>query len=111
MTAGNVNDSTAATALIDRMPASAKTLLADKGYDTDEIRGELKKKKVKACIPSKTNRKEPIPHDEEKYERHQEIERMFERIKDWRSIAMCYDRCHDLFMGAVVLAIIVIFWA
>ena len=35
---------------------------------------------------------------------------MFGRIKDWRGIAMRYDRCHDLFMGAVVLAAIFLFW-
>ena len=110
LTAGNVNDCTAATSLIDKLPASAKTLLADKGYDTDEIRKALKKKKVEACIPSKANRTKPIPHDEKKYERRQEIERMFGRIKDWRGIAMRYDRCHDLFMGAVVLAAIFMFW-
>ena len=34
-TAGNVNDCTTAISLIDRMPAGAKTLLADKGCDTD----------------------------------------------------------------------------
>ena len=34
---------------------------------------------------------------------------MFRHIKKLRSIAMRYDRCHDLFMGAVAIAIIVIF--
>lgn len=110
LTAGNVNDCTTAISLIDRMPAGAKALLADKGYDTDKIREKLEEKEIEACIPSKVNRTEPIPHDEEKYKRRQEIERMFGRIKDWRSIAMRYDRCHDLFMGAVILAIIVMFW-
>ena len=106
LTAGYVNDCTTAISLIDKMPAGAKTLLADKGYDTDKIREKLEEKEIEACIPSKVNRKEPIPHDEEKYKRRQEIERMFGRIKDWRSIAMRY----DLFMGAIVLAIIVMFW-
>ena len=110
LTAGNVNDCTAASSMIDKMPATAKTLLADKGYDTDEIREELKKKKIEARMPSKANRKEPIPRDEEKYAGRQEIERMFGRIEDWRSIAMRHDRCHDLFMGAVVLASIIMFW-
>ena len=30
---------------------------------------------------------------------------MFGRNKDWRGIAMRYDRCHDLFMGAMSLKI------
>lgn len=34
---------------------------------------------------------------------------MFGRIEDWRSIAMPYDVCHDLFMGAAVLAAMFMF--
>ena len=55
LTAGNVNDCTTAISLIDRMPAGAKTLLADKGYDTDKIREKLEEKEIEACIPSKVN--------------------------------------------------------
>ena len=35
---------------------------------------------------------------------------MFGKLKDWRRIAMRYDRCADTFMSAVVIAAIVIFW-
>ena len=61
-----MNDCTTATSLIDKLPASAKTVLADKGCDTDEIREALMKKKVEACISSKASRTGPIHHDEKK---------------------------------------------
>jgi transposase len=35
---------------------------------------------------------------------------MFAKLKDWRRIATRYDRCADIFMGAITLAAIVIFW-
>ena len=44
-------------ALMLPVPARAKELLADKGYDADWFRQALAKRKIAACIPSKSNRK------------------------------------------------------
>jgi hypothetical protein len=38
------------------------------------------------------------------------IENAFAHLKDWRSIAMRYTRCGDLFLSAIALAAAVIFW-
>jgi hypothetical protein len=35
---------------------------------------------------------------------------MFGRLKDWRRIAMRYDRCAHTFMSAICLAATVPFW-
>ncbi|MBL4810906.1 MAG: IS5/IS1182 family transposase, partial [Rhodobacteraceae bacterium] len=35
---------------------------------------------------------------------------MFGKLKDWRRIAMRYDRCPELFLSAIILASIVLFW-
>jgi transposase len=35
---------------------------------------------------------------------------MFGRLKDWRRIAMRYDRCAHTFLAAVTLAATVTFW-
>ncbi|MFT4959293.1 MAG: transposase, partial [Paracoccaceae bacterium] len=32
------------------------------------------------------------------------------KLKDWRRIAMRYDRCPKLFLSAIALAAIVLFW-
>ncbi len=35
---------------------------------------------------------------------------MFGRLKDWRRVAMRYDRCPMAFLSAIALAATVIFW-
>lgn len=91
------------------MPA-AKVLLADKGYDADWLRDALANRKIEACIPSKSNRKIQIPHDQVLYRKRHKIENMFGKLKDWRRIHTRYDRCAHAFMSAIVIAAIVIFW-
>ena len=88
----------------------AKELLADKGYDADWFRAALAKRRVVACIPSKSNRKIPIPHDAALYKQRHKIENMFGRIKDWRRVHTHYDRCAHTFFSAICIAAAVIFW-
>jgi transposase len=71
--------------MIDAFP-KAKTLLGDRGYDADWFRAALADRGIAACIPSKANRKAPIPHDTMLYHRRYKIENMFGRPKDWRRI-------------------------
>jgi transposase len=35
---------------------------------------------------------------------------MFAKLKDWRRIAMRFDRCAHAFLSAIQIAAIVIFW-
>jgi transposase len=106
---GQMSDYKGAALMIDALP-SAKTLLGDKGYDADWFRAALAGRKIVACIPSKTNRKVPIPHDATLYRQRHKIEIMFGRLKDWRRIHTRYDRCAHTFMSAICIAATVIFW-
>ena len=106
---GEMSDYKGAALMIDALPA-AKTMLADRGYDADWFRQGLLAKGIKPCIPSKKNRKIAIPHDPKLYRQRHKIEIMFGRLKDWRRIHTRYDRCADIFMAAVTIAAIVIFW-
>jgi transposase len=105
---GQMSDYKGAALMIDAFP-KAKTLLADRGYDADWFRTALTNRRIAACIPSKTNRKAPIPHDAMLY-RRRHIENMFGRLKDWRRIHTRYDRCAHTFMSSIALAAAVIFW-
>ena len=109
LTAGQRSDYTGARALLSDLPA-AKHLLADRGYDADWFRSGLEEKEISPCIPSRKNRKEPIPHDAELYKSRHKIEAMFGRLKDWRRIAMRFDRSPTVFLSAIALAAIVIYW-
>jgi len=44
------------------------------------------------------------PYDTTLYRQRYRVEVMFGRLKDWRRIAMRYDRCAHTFMSAIVIA-------
>lgn len=81
-----------------------EALLADKGYDADAIREELAKAEVEAVIPAKCNRRDPVPHDRTKYKLRNLVERLFNKLKNWRRIATRYDKTKESYLGFVNLA-------
>ena len=95
--------------MIEAFP-KARTLLADRGYDADWFRAALAERGIATCIPSKINRKVPIPHDAALYRQRHKIENMFGKLKDWRRIHTRYDRCAHTFFSAICIAATVIFW-
>jgi transposase len=106
---GQMSDYRGAALMLDALPR-ARTLIGDRGYDADWFRQALAARGTEPCIPSKTNRLTPIPHDPVLYRQRHKIEIMFGRLKDWRRIHTRYDRCAHTFMSAITLAAIVIFW-
>ena len=111
---GQMSDFKGAALMLPAMPRAkqpgAKQLLADKGYDADWFREALANRKIAACIPSKSNRKAPIPHDAVLYKQRHKIENMFGRLKDWRRVHTRYDRCAHAYFSAICIAAAVIFW-
>jgi len=88
----------------------ARELLADRGYDADWFRAALTEKGITPCIPPKKNRKLHYSYDKELYKQRHKVENMFGRLKDWRRIAMRYDRCAHTFFSAICLAATIIWW-
>jgi transposase len=78
--------------LIDLPEQKPKALLADKAYDTDAIRADLKRRCIKAVIPPKSNRKKAIRYDKQLYRERNWIERVFGHLKINRAIATRYDQ-------------------
>ena len=109
LSAGQTSDYTGAAGLISTMPG-VKVLLADRGYDADWFRNALIDRGITPCIPSKKNRKVQIEHDAILYKKRHKIENMFGRLKDWRRVAMRFDRHAEIFLSACTLAAIVMFW-
>jgi len=106
---GQMSDYKGAALMLDALPR-AKAMLGDRGYDADWFRQALVMRGIAACIPSKANRKVPIPHDAKLYRERHRIENMFGKLKDWRRIHTRYDRCAHTFMSAICIAATVIFW-
>ena len=81
-----------------------EAMLADKGYDADAIRIELAAAGVEAVIPTKSNRRISIPHDRAKYRWRNLVERLFNKLKNWRRVATRYDKTKESYLGFVALA-------
>jgi transposase len=79
-------------------------MLADKGYDGDDVRSSLLMKGILPVIPPKANRKEPIACDFQAYRDRNCIERMFNRLKQSRRIATRYDKTAISFRAFLSLA-------
>lgn len=109
LTEGQASDHRGAALLLPHLPP-AREILGDRGYDSGRFRAALQDKGISTCIPSTRSRKLPIPHDAVLYRQRHRIENMFGRLKDWRRIAMRYDRCAHTFFSAITLAATVTFW-
>ncbi len=81
-----------------------KALLADKAYDTDAIRADLKRRGIKPVIPPKSSRKATIRYNKRLYRERNCIERVFGHLKINRAIATRYDQLADSFLGMLFLA-------
>ena len=104
MTGGEASDYRAVEDLLELPVAKPKAVLADKGYDSDDVRSSLLLKGVLPIIPPKANRKQPIPCDFVAYRDRNRVERMFNRLKQFRRIATRYDKTALSFLGFLSLA-------
>ena len=83
-----------------------KALLADKGYDSNEIRNDLKRRGIKPVIPTRSNRKTPVRYDRKLCKTRNGIERHFGFLKQNRRIATRYDKTAASFFAFLCLAAI-----
>ena len=79
-------------ALVELPVVDPKRMLADKGYDGDDVRSSLLIKGILPVIPPRANRKEPAACDFRAYRDRNRIVRMFNRLKQSRRIATRYDK-------------------
>lgn len=89
---------------------NAQTLIGDKGYDSDAFREALTVGGITPCIPPRAKRRTPTTHCKTLYKQRHRIENMFAKLKDWRRLAVRYDRCARTFFSAICIAATVIFW-
>ena len=109
LTPGQVSDHKGAALMLPALP-KAKSLTGDKGYDSDAFRNALLERGIEPCIPPKKNRKIKHAYDEQLYKKRHKIENSFGWLKDWRRIAMRYDRCAHTFFSSICIAATFIFY-
>ena len=105
LTPGQTHDSQAAGQLLELLDEGC-VLLADKAYDTDDIRGRIEDRGATANIPPKVNRRTPPPFDTDIYKQRNLIERFFNKIKHFRRIATRYEKRASNYLAMLKLAAI-----
>ena len=108
-TGGEAHDCPPSQRLI-RRTKPAKNFLADRAYDSAELRRWLERRGTKPVIPNKSNRKQPFSFDKKAYKLRHRIENAFCRLKDFRRIATRYDRLARNFLASVCLVAAVVWW-
>lgn len=109
LTPGQTHDIQGFAPLFRMISDRIEAFLVDKGYDAVAIREEIASANIQAVIPSKSNRRDPIPHERTKYKWRNQIERLFNKLKNWRRIATRYDKIKEPYLGFVTVAAVKLF--
>ena len=104
MTGGEAHDVKGYEALMKLHDGDPGRILADKGYDSDEIRADLAKRGIEPVIPPRSNRKTTIDYDREAYKRRNLIERCVNRLKQFRRIATRYEKTARAYLSMLCIA-------
>ena len=84
-----------------------QSLLMDRAYEGDNMRGTAQELGYSPVVPPKKNRTDPWEYDKELYKRRNEVERFFRRIKRFRRIFTRYDKLDIVFAGFILFAMII----
>jgi transposase len=76
-------------------------VVADKAYGSNAIRQRIVEQGARAVIPSKSNARNPIPHDLALYRMRNIVERFFCTMKDMRRLATRYEKLGRNFLAMI----------
>jgi len=104
LSGGQVNDIVHATSLVSHAP-TAQQVIADKGYDSNPLRGFIEDRGSQSQIPRKQNSTEGN-HDMDwcLYEYRHLVENAFMKMKKYRAVATRYDKLARNYQSMVALA-------
>jgi transposase len=88
---------------VKQQAADVEEAVADKAYDSDDLRGQLIEDDVLPIIPNKSNRVDPWPFMPEIYRERNCVERLVNKLKQFRRIATRYEKLAETFMGLIHL--------
>jgi len=79
-------------------------VVADKGYDSDQFRQDVREGGSQPCIPPRSGRLQPASFNRGYYRRRHRVENFFQRIKRSRRIGTRYEKLDLYFLGFLHLA-------
>ena len=81
-------------------------LIMNRAYEGNETRVLAQSLGFELVVPPKETRVMPWEYDTELYKRRNEIERLFGRIKRFRSVFTRYDKTDLMFLAFITIALI-----
>ena len=102
MTGGQVHDSQVVEEVLDT-PSPPFAVSADKAYDSQEVRQQIKDEGALPVIPNRSNATRKAYCPRRIYRHRHKIENYFCRIKDWRRIATRYDKLARNYLSAAAI--------
>ena len=88
---GEVHDVSCAEALLNCLERRA-IIIADKGYDADQVRAHIRAQGAIPNIPNHSNRTKKYRWNKAVYRERNHVERFFNKLKQFRRIATRYDK-------------------
>lgn len=104
LTGGQIHDSECAITLLSTVNLVGKTVLADKAFNSEKIRMFIQEQGATVCVPDKTNAVIKHDFDAQLYKHRNIVERFFQRIKEFRHIAIRFDKLDICFLNFIFLA-------
>jgi transposase len=83
-------------------------LVGDKAYSTDKVRGYLRRREVDAVIPYRAGQRTSDPFDRRTYRERNRIERLINRLKQFRRIATRYEKRAANYLAMLAVATILL---
>lgn len=103
ITEGQAHDGRSADDMLSSVQAG-HILLADRAYDSDRLRADLKARGAWANVRAMPNRLSPPAFSRFLYRYRNAVERFFSKIKHFRAVATRYEKRDDNYLAVVKLA-------
>lgn len=87
-----------------RIKRRPKRILADKAYTGKKIRSYLRQRGIRFTIPTRKNERRPVRFDRASYRERNRVERLINRLKQFRRVATRYEKQATNYLGMVFLA-------
>ncbi len=85
-----------------------RSVVGDKGYSSRKARRYLARRGIRSVIAHRTNEPHQRPFDRERYRERNRIDRLVNRLKQFRRIATRYEKLAENYLAMVTLAALVL---
>ena len=103
LTEGQAHDGRSAADMFETL-GSGDILLADRAYDSDDLREDMSTRGVWANIRAMPNRVKAYPFSGWVYRQRNAVERYFNKLKHFRAVATRYDKRDDNYLASIQFA-------